>query len=157
MNVLTLCFSRSGNSRKAAGVIAGSIGAELWSVEPEEAYPEDYQACVARAVAEWKGNARPAVKRFQTDAADYEAVVVVYPLWCGTMPMCMYTALEMLDLSGKRVYAVCTHEGSGFARSVEELTRLCPGADVRQGLAVKGSQVGTSVEMIAAWAEENLK
>lgn len=156
-NVLILYFSRSGNTKRAASLIGEKSGADLCAVEPEEAYSGDYQTCVGRAVAEWKGNARPGVKAVPGDVSGYKKVVVGYPLWCGTMPMCLYTVLEKLDLSGKEIYALCTHEGSGFARSVEELAKLCPGAVVQPGLAVKGSQVASSEEILAAWAEENLK
>ena len=128
----------------------------MFQVETAVPYAAEYMICVQQAVAEWKGNARPAVQAVPGDVSGYESVVVAFPNWCGTMPMCLYTVLEQLDLSGKKVYALCTHGGSGFAQSVENLAKLCPGAAVSEGLAVKGAEVASSEALIRSWARENL-
>ena len=144
-----------GNTHLAAQFIAAETGADLFQVETVNPYPESYKACCGQAVAEWKGNARPAVQAMPT-VSEYDTIVVGYPIWCGTMPMCLYTVLEQLDLSGKRVFALATHEGSGFAQSVDNLKNLCPGAVVEPGMVVKGCQVAASEAEIRAWAKANL-
>lgn len=146
-----------GNAKRICSMIAEETGGDLFEVETVTPYGERYQECVRQAVAEWKGNARPAVKQIPADVSGFDKVVVAYPIWCGTMPMCLYTVLEELDLSGKRIYAVATHEGSGYAASVGHLKELCPGGEVLEGLSVKGCQVDASEEMIRGWARENLK
>lgn len=145
-----------GNTQVAAQWIADEVGADLFQVDTVQPYAESYRACCGQAVAEWKGNARPEVKEMPASVEAYDTVVVGYPIWCGTMPMCLYTVLEQLDLSGKQVYALCTHEGSGYAQSIEALKGLCPGAQVAEGLAVKGCQVASSEAQIRAWARETL-
>lgn len=145
-----------GNTQIAAQFIADQVGADLFRVDTVTPYPESYKECCGQAVAEWKGNARPAVQAIPENIARYDAIVVGYPIWCGTMPMCLYTVLEQLELSGKRVYALATHEGSGFAGSVGDLKKLCPNSDVQEALAVKGCQVKDSEELIRAWAKEHL-
>ena len=155
-NTLVLYFSHSGNSEKVAGWIAGEVGAKLVRVEPKEPYDAEYKLCAGRAVAEWRGNARPEIVALPEHVQESDAIVVVYPLWCGTMPMCLYTAVEHMELAGKRVVGVVTHEGSGFANSVTELQKLCPESRVEQGIDVRGSQVAESEETVRRWAKENL-
>ncbi len=164
--VLILFYSRAGENHYAGGLkhldignthlaaqwIADACGGDLFQVETAAPYPESYKACCQQAVAEWRGNARPAVQAMPENTADYDTIVVGYPLWCGTMPMCLYTVLEQLDLTGKRVLALCTHEGSGWANSISVLRTLCPGAEVEEGLCIKGSDVRSSEAQIRAWA-----
>ena len=165
--VLILFYSRSGENHYAGGLknleignthlaanwIAEACGGDAFQVETVTPYSESYKECCQQAVAEWKSGARPQVKAMPQNVAEYDTIVVGYPLWCGTMPMCLYTVLEQLDLSGKRVYALCTHEGSGWAGSVKALAELCPGAQVEEGLCIKGSEVRTSQEAIESWAK----
>lgn len=169
-NTLVLFYSRSGENHYAGGLkhlevgntqvaaqwIADEVNGDLFQVDTAKPYAESYRECCGQAVAEWKGNARPEVKAIPESVADYDTVVVGYPIWCGTMPMCLYTVLEQLNLTGKRVFALATHEGSGFAQSVDNLKKLCPGAAVEAGLAVKGCEVASSEAQIRAWARETL-
>ncbi len=165
--VLTIFYSRAGENHYAGGLkhldignthlaaqwISDACGGDLFQVATVTPYAASYKECCQQAVAEWKGNARPAVKAMPENVADYDTIIVGYPLWCGTMPMCLYTVLEQLDLTGKRVLALCTHEGSGWAGSVKALEALCPGATVKEGLCIKESEVCSSEAAIRSWAK----
>ncbi len=165
--VLVLFYSRAGENHYAGGLkhldignthlaaqwIADACGGDLFQVETEVPYAESYKECCQQAVAQWKSNARPAVQAMPESVALYDTIVVGYPLWCGTMPMCLYTVLEQLNLTGKRVFALCTHEGSGYAGSIQALQTLCSGAQVAEGLCIKGSAVRSSEAEIRAWAK----
>lgn len=142
-----------GNTEIGAEMIQAAIGADLFRIETVNSYPAGYRDCCNQAVAEWKGNARPEIVAYAGDMEQYDTVFVGYPIWCGTMPMCLYTFLEHYDLTGKKIIPFCTHEGSGFGQSREALARLCPGATIGEGLAVKGCLVRQSGEKIAAWAK----
>ena len=107
-------------------------------------------------MGEWKSGSRPEVKAYPDSLDSYDLIFVGYPIWCGTMPMCMYTFLEHYDLSGKKLLPFCTHEGSGLARSVEELAKICPGADIGMPYAVRGCKVEENREELFAWAWENI-
>lgn len=71
------------------------------------------------------------------------------------MPMCVFTFLERFDFTGKTILPFCTHEGSGLGRSAADIKRLCPGAEVRKGLALHGGSVQSARPAIARWLEEN--
>ncbi len=57
------------------------------------------------------------------------------------MPMAVHAFLESYDFAGKTIIPFCTHEGSGMGHSVEDIRRLCPGATVLEGSAIRGSRV----------------
>ena len=105
-------------------------------------------------MAEKAANARPEIKGSVENMAEYDTIFVCFPNWCGTAPMCVFTFLEHYDLSGKKIIPLCTHEGSGLANAPRDLEKSCPGAQVLEGLAVRGHQVAESFEQIAAWAKE---
>lgn len=147
-----LKFLEEGNTEKVAKIIAAAVGADLFQVETVKPYAAGYRACCGEAVAEWKAGARPEIVGFVENMEQYDTVFVGYPIWCGTMPMCMYTFLEHYDLSGKTIVPFCTHEGSGLANSVKEIGKVCPGAVIAEALAVKGCEVDENAERIAQWA-----
>ena len=144
-----------GNTERVAGIIADTLGCGSFRVERATPYPEGYRACCGEAVAEWKAGARPEIEGYFDQVNDAEVLFVGYPIWCGTMPMPMYTFLEHYDLTGKTIVPFCTHEGSGLGNSLAEIARVCPGAVIAPALEVKGSQVEENAGRIAAWAREN--
>ena len=70
------------------------------------------------------------------------------------MPMCLFTVLETLDLTGKRVVAFCTSEGSGFGKSLRDLKKLAKGANVEQGIAIIGNRAADSEAEVTKWAAQ---
>ena len=138
-----------GNTEKAAQMIAGLTGAELFKVEPVVKYSDSYKECVAQAAAEWKSGARPEIIAYPENIEAFDTIYLGYPNYCGTMPMVMFTLLEKMDTEGKVIKPFCTNEGSGLARSEEDIRGLCPGADVRKGLSLLGSKVDEAKPEIA--------
>ena len=142
-----------GNTQLAAELIAGVTGADLFELETVEPYPENYSACTDQAKRELAEDARPELKALPNIDA-YDQVFVAYPNWWGTIPMPVATALEALDLAGKRVRPLCTNEGSGMGSSERDIKRLVPNAKVERGIAVTGHLVAESRGRISAWARE---
>ena len=66
----------------------------------------------------------------------------------------MLGQLERLDWTGKNVFALMTHEGSGLGHSESDLKKICKGANVGRGLAVSGSSAQGSESTVAAWAKK---
>lgn len=127
-----------GNTMKLAQIIAEKTGAELFEVAPKEKYPADYETCIDQAKKEQNANVRPAILQ-DKDISEYDVIFLGYPVWWGDIPMCCYTFIEGHDWSGKTVIPFATHEGSGMGRTEGTLRRVLKGADLRKGLAVRGS------------------
>ena len=151
-----LRYLEVGNTEKAARLIADAVGGELFEVDTVKPYASEYRACCGEAVAEWKSGARPEIKGYAEGLDSCDTIFVGYAIWCGTMPMCLFTFLEHYDLTGKTIVPFCTHEGSGFGNSLEDLKRVCHGAVIGTALEVKGCKVEENAERIAAWAREQM-
>lgn len=143
-----------GNTEAAAGIIRELTGADSFQIEPVQAYPKSYNACIAEAQADQRRDARPELRRYPGSLDGYDTIYLGYPNYWGTMPMCVFTFLEHFDFAGKTIYPFCTHEGSGMGRSEADIRRLCPGAAVKKGLAVHGGSVRRARPEIERWLAE---
>ena len=146
-----------GNTEIIAEYIQKAVGADLFQVETVKDYPEDYTACTEEAKKELRENARPELKHMLTDISDYDNIVFAGPCWWGTYPMAIFTQLEKLDFTGKKVFPVMTHEGSGLAGAPQVLRKFCRGAEVGEGLAIHGAEAAQSETKVRAWADRNLR
>ncbi len=145
-----------GNTAVVAQRIKERTGGVLWQINPVKPYAEDYQLCTEEAQRELRANARPELTGMPGSIDDFGAVILAYPNWWGTMPMPVWTFLEQYDFSGKTILPLCTHEGSGMGRSEADIQKLCPGAHVKEGLAIKGGSVGNADSRIADWLKKVL-
>ena len=113
--------------------------------------------CIEEAKAELKAGARPELKKYLDDIGGYDNIVVAGPCWWGTYPMAVIAQLEMLDFTGRKVFPVMTHEGSGLSGAPDALKKYCRGAEVGEGLAIHGADASESRPEVEAWALKNLK
>ena len=145
-----------GNTERVAEFIQKAVGADLFQVETVKTYAADYYECIDDAKAELRSDARPELKQYLADISGYDNIVVAGPCWWGTYPMAIFSALDRLDFTGKKVFPVMTHEGSGQAGSASALKKHCKGAKVGNGLAVHGADAAGSESTVAAWAQKEL-
>ena len=140
-----------GNTEIAAGIIAELTGADTFKIEQVQAYSKNYNECIAQAQADQNRNARPELKAYPETLEQYKVIYLGFPNYWGTMPMAVFTFLEHFDFSGKIIKPFCTHEGSVLGGSINDIKKLCPGAKVETGLAIRGGSVKMSKEEIEKW------
>ena len=164
---LILYFSRAGDNYTNEGIKNLEIGnievitnfikeftdADLFKMEPVNQYPDDYMECTEVAKKELNDNARPELKEYIEDISEYDLIYIGFPNWWNTMPMTVWTQLEKLDFSGKTVKPFVTHEGSGFGKSLNDLKKLCSGANIEDGLSIQGSFASSSKEKVMHWVK----
>ena len=148
-----LRYIEKGNTHIAAEIIAELTCADLFEIKSAAGYSDVYKECVMQAKSEHDSNARPELMD-DIDISGYDVIFLGYPNWCGTMPMPVWTFLENHDFTGKIVCPFCTNEGSGLANSISDIDKLVPTAKRTEGLAIKGSQVSESKEIISNWIDE---
>ena len=146
-----------GNTEIVAEFIQKAAGGDLFEVDTVRPYDADYYICIDEAQKELRANARPELKEYLESIEEYDNVFVCGPCWWGTFPMAIFTQLEKLDFSGKKVLAVMTHEGSGLGSCERDLKKLCPGATFGRGLAIHGADAAKSEKTVAAWAKDALR
>ena len=139
-----------GNTEVIAEYIKDIVGADMFKVEPLNAYPADYMECIEEAKVRTKEHNAP-IKENVPDISDYEVIYVGSPIYWGGMPEELFTALKGLDYSGKIIRPFTTHEGSGLSGVPKQLKGICVGAEVLDGLAIVGSQVNNSKKKVEEW------
>ena len=145
---------KKGNTEICAEFIQKAVGGDLFEIETVNEYSKDYHACTTEAQEELRANARPELKRYLESIADYDNIFVCGPCWWGTYPVAVFTQLEKLDFTGKKVMALMTHEGSGLGSSERDLKKICKGASFGAGIAVHGADAAKSEAAVAKWAKK---
>ena len=86
-------YIEKGNTEILAEFLAEFSGADLFKIETQTPYAKGYQEAIDYAKSEQKKNARPAIKPFDKNLADYDVVFLGYPTWWGDLPMGVFTFL----------------------------------------------------------------
>lgn len=145
-----------GNTEIVAEFIQKAVGGDLFELDTVKPYAADYYTCIEEAKRELNSGARPELKKYLSDISEYDNIFVCGPCWWGTFPMAVFSQLEKLDFSGKKVMVVMTHEGSGLGSCERDLKKLCAGAEFGKGLAVHGADASKSESTVAAWAKKTI-
>ncbi|MCO5385150.1 flavodoxin [Desulfosporosinus sp.] len=143
-----------GNTEVAAKMIEKLTDGKLFKIDPVRRYSPDYNKCTDEAKDELHKNLRSELTAYPDKLDDYDTIILGYPNWWGTMPMPVWTFLEKFDFSGKTILPLCTHEGSGMGHSENDIQKLCPGAKVEKGLAIRGGSVKNAENDLAAWLKK---
>ena len=146
-----------GNTQIIAEMIADETDADLFHMERKAAYPSKLSELLDEAQDEQKNSARPELAAAVDNWDDYDTIFLGYPIWWGDMPMPVYTFLESYDFTGKTVIPFDTNGGSGLADTVNAITKACPGATVRDGLAVTGTDAQTQQDKAKSEVQNWLK
>ena len=95
--VLVEYFSASGVTAKAAEAIAGATGADLYEIRPQTPYTKadlDWMNKKSRSSVEMSDpDCRPAVAEPVADMAQYDTVLVGFPIWWYVEPRIVDTFL----------------------------------------------------------------
>lgn len=134
---LVAYFSCTGMTAKVAETLAESIGADIFEIEPAVPYTAadlDWRDNTSRSSVEMNDpHSRPAVASKRDNMADYDMVLVGFPIWWYVAPTIVNTFLEKYDFSGKKIVLFATSGGSGFGNTVKELKPSAPGAEIVEG------------------------
>ena len=135
--ILVAYFSASGVTAKVAENLADSIGADLFTIEPEVPYTVadlGWNNKKSRSSIEMDDvSSRPTIRYKRDNMSDYDAVFVGFPIWWYVAPTIINTFLESYDLSGKTIIPFATSGGSGMGKTNEKLLPSCQGAKLIEG------------------------
>lgn len=86
-NILVACFSATGNTWPLAEYAAEYLNADLFRIEPEQPYTDadlNYNDDSCRANREMQDEAcRPALAATVENMAQYDTVILAFPIWWG--------------------------------------------------------------------------
>ncbi len=155
-NILAACFSATGNTWPLAEYAAEYLNADLFRIEPKEPYTDadlNYNDDKCRANVEMQDDTcRPALAATVENMAQYDTVILAFPIWWGQAPRIIESFIEVHDLSGKTVLCFCTSGGSGYGRTGEILSALTD--DTVTWLEGRRFSANTSAEEVQKWLRD---
>ena len=143
----------AGNTEVIARMIQEEVGGDLVLIEAENKFSDGYNA----VLDEGKHNKNTKFKatKARIDLASYDRVFIGFPAWWYDMPDPIFDFLEKHDLSGKKVYVFATSGGSGLMRSISEIQKAEPNADVnKNGFHVYYTGVADAKKDVAEWLKK---
>lgn len=155
---LVAYFSASGVTAKVAKVLAESIDADLYEIEPAISYTKadlDWTNKKSRSSIEMSDpSSRPAVRSRLSGMEQYDTVFVGFPIWWYVAPTIINTFLESYDMTGKTIIPFATSGGSGMGKTNEKLMPSCPNAKLLEGKVFKQN---INKAELSAWADGIVK
>jgi len=148
-------YIKIGNTEIAVRKIKNIIEADVFKIEMRNPYSPVYKICIEEAKKDLQEKNRPELVTLPESISKYNNIILAYPNYWGTMPMAVFTFLEKFDFNGKTILPLCTNEGSGMGRSEKDIINICPGAIIKNGLSITGSDVENSESQIKNWLKSN--
>lgn len=152
--ILIVYYSWSGNTRRVAKAIHEIVGGDIVELEPEEPYPESYNATLERAKREIRSEYRPPLKTKIDGIEVYNVIFVGSPNWWGTIAPPVASFLSQYNLSGKTIAPFFTHGGGGLQRMLDDLKKLCPFSKILPAFTVYGSGGGNLKDRLYRWLKD---
>lgn len=135
--ILIAYFSASGVTAGVAREMAQAVGADLYEIRPAAPYTPadlDWRNRQSRSSREMGDPAcRPALAPPAVDLAQYDTILLGFPIWWYVGPRIVDTFLESQDFSGKTVIPFATSGGSGIEKAARSLKDHCPDAVWKPG------------------------
>ena len=151
---LVAYFSATGTTKALAEQIAELLNADIYEIQAAEPYTAEdlayYTDC--RADKEQNDpNARPAIAGNVDNMAQYDTIVLGYPIWHGQAPRIISTFLESYDFRDKTILPFCTSHSSGIGSSDKNLHGLAADASWLDGSRFSSR---TTKEELAGWLKD---
>ena len=153
---LVVYYSASGNTENVSNVIAKTLGADLFELEPVEPYSNDdlnWTNDDSRVTREHENEDERDVELVSATVdnwSEYDTVFIGYPIWWGIAAWPVDEFIETNDFIGKTVIPFATSASSGMGQSGELLAEMAGTGDWQEGQRFRS---GASEDDIVAWVE----
>ena len=151
---LVAYFSASGSTAAAARAAAEAVGAELFEIRPATPYTRadlNWNDSSSRSSVEMNDPAsRPAIAGALPDMAQYDTVLLGFPIWWYVEPRIIDAFIDACGLAGKRVAPFATSGGSGISSAERRLRELYPEVSWLPGKLLRRGDA-------AGWAKSVIK
>ena len=140
-----------GNSGLLAQMANNCTGGDLYAITTEKKYPSSYNDTVSESAEENKHDGQLKLAGELPDTSKYDTIIVVYPVWWGTIPKAVSSFFQQVDLQSKTIYAIATHGGSGVANSKNDLQKVTNGTVKEPVLEVYDKDVTKALPEVTEW------
>lgn len=157
---LVIYYSAQGHTKRAAEIVAKTLGADLFEIPMDNPYTEedlDWNDPDSRCNRDWNseiGRDEGPEKAEVPNWDEYDTVVLGYPIWYAFAAFPMSSFVGGRDFKGKTIYPFCTSHSSDVGDSDIKLKYIIkpPLDEVNWYNAVRFFQDAPETE-IADWAK----
>ena len=139
---LVAYFSASGTTKTSAEKLAKLLNCDIYEIKPKTKYTTadlNWNDSKSRTTIECKNrNCRPELADKDAKIANYDTILLGFPIWWYVAPNIILTFLESYDFNGKKIVLFATSGGSQFGETVAELKKAAKGANIVEGSLFNG-------------------
>lgn len=151
--VLVAYFSASNVTAKAAKKVADILAADLFEIKPAVPYTKadlNWMNKRSRSSVEMADkSSRPEIAEKIENMADYDTIILGFPIWWYVAPTIINTFLEQYDFTGKKIVLFATSGGSGFGNTVAGLKgSVDPSCEIVEGAILNR---GVDEQKVKGW------
>ena len=140
---LVAYFSVSGTTKTSAQKIAKLLNCDMYEIKPKIKYETkdlDWNDPNSRTTIECKNrNCRPELADKNANIANYDTILIGFPVWWYVAPNIILTFLESYDFTGKKVVIWGTSMTSLMGETMTEIRKVAKGANVVEGTIFNAS------------------
>ena len=151
MKALVVYYSRTGNTKRVAEMIAGALKADLEELVDKRGR-EGFLGYL-RSGRDAIRDKTTELKSLQHQPGDYDLIFGGTPVWASRPAPAVRAFLESQDLSGKKAALFCTMASRGEETTLSTMRSLLPQAELVGQLAVAMRKENRSQieERVAQW------
>lgn len=149
---LVAYYSASGSTKKVAEQIAKNLNANLFEIEPVDAYTSadlDWTDNNSRVTKEHNDESLRDIKLKNTKVDNwdsYDTVLIGYPIWWGIAAWPVDTFVKANDFGGKTVIPFCTSASSGLGESGNLLAKEAKNGNWEEGHRFSSSASSSDIK-----------
>ena len=149
--ILIVYYSRTGTTRMVAERLAKLLEADIEEIRErkERAGALGFFIGIKDSILD-----KPAELISTHAVEDKDIVIIGMPVWADAPPPAIRAFVKQYDLTGKKIFAFCTHRGSGGEKTFAKLSKMLP-EKIIQTLALRSPQKDPELEeKLKQWAEQ---
>ena len=139
---LVAYFSASGTTKTSAEKLAKLLNCDIYEIKPKTKFTTadlNWNDSKSRTTIECKNrNCRPELADKDAKIANYDTILLGFPIWWYVAPNIILTFLESYDFTWKKIVLFATSGGSQFGETAAEIKKVAKGATVVEGTLFNG-------------------
>lgn len=147
---IIIYFSLSGTTKKAAEAIQKTTHADLVVLTPTVAYPQSYDAAVARGQTELEHHQLPDLQVTWPNLNQYDTILLGFPTWWQQPPLIIEAFLQQAKLTNQKIIPFTTSASTPMTDSMAVLRQW-----VQPTLLGTGWRYQANSSAMTAWLAQN--
>ena len=147
--ILIVYYSRTGTTRMVAEKLAKLLEADIEEIRERK----DRSGAIGALGAIKDILFKHSVDVLSEHSVESRRVIIIgMPVWADSPPPAVCAFVKQYDFTGKKVFAFCTHRGSGGEKTFAKLSKMLP-EKIIQTLALKSPRKDPELEeKLKQWA-----